>query len=806
MIIGNRMLLDNTVTLLEECINRIRVWRVELVGVIQSTKPDQKDTTTLDSKSEIEYIMVTLRNLILTIRHAWVDNQIGLFIISHFNTISEMWSNILCDSSERRAEKQVSKNLRYTLSLNRVTTSNSLLQHKERRVSIKEMARARVLWETGRHEKFYSTEIRSSNRIISVVPNIMSISDINNLVLAYELIKSKPGNMTKGSDEQTLDGISMDWIKKISIDLKNGIFKFRPGRQVLIPKPGKSEKRKLIIAGPREKVVQKAIEIIFNSYFDPLMSNNSHGFRPSRGVRTAILQVDSDLQSSKFVVEGDLRKAFDSIPHDKLMLKLKEHIKCIKTLKLIESLLEAGYYDGKTIVKTKAGVPQGSVISPLLCNIYLTELDNLLKDIKEKYNKTPNRSAKHPDYNKIACRMGYIKRNIKKLGDAGRQEITMLRKKLLRIPSKTLEKVNITYVRYADDFVIGVEGPKSLAIKIREEVGLHLETMGLEMNMEKTRITDFEKDPITFLGFNIKSVNTNEKAFEVLFDKKIGRKITRRKKVRLSFEFDYHKILDKLKESGTIRLRIRKTSNDKNDLIHRGRFRGNLMHLDHPDILNYYNSIVRGIYNYYCICRNHNQLYNILWLIKESCALTLARKFKMRTMKKVFSKFGKDLAFRKKVTLNGKDYLRVYKFFSPVDTKKVKMVKWAPTKSRDELIELMEEKWNNKLTRSNLWEVCSVCGADSQIEMHHLRSIKDLRDPKGKNKDWFTRALIGINRKQVPLCRVHHEKLHNNKLDIFEITSFRNYLNKAKDRHISEFAEHAKAKLILQEKNTMNKA
>lgn len=104
----------------------------------------------------------------------------------------------------------------------------------------------------------------------------------------------------------------------------------------------------------------------------------------------------------------------------------------------------------------------------------------------------------------------------------------------------------------------------------------------------------------------------NEKAHEVIYDQRLNRKISRRKKVRLSFEFDYQKVLDKLKTSGIIRLRVRQKSNDKNDLIHRGRFRGNLINLDHSDIINYYNTIIRGIYNYYCICRNHSQLFNIL--------------------------------------------------------------------------------------------------------------------------------------------------------------------------------------------------
>lgn len=650
--------------------------------------------------------------------------------------------------------------------------------------------------------RFYSTSVKS-RRVTGVVPNIMSISDLDNLVVAYESIKSKKGNMTQGSDKLTLDGFSIDWFKEISDQLRTGVFKFKPGRLVLIPKPGKTEKRKLVIAGPREKVVQKALEIVLNNYFDPLMNDASHGFRPRRGVQTAINKIEQDFQSSRFVIEGDLRKAFDSIPHDRLLFKLREHIKCVKTLKLIESLLVAGYYDGKTLIKSKVGVPQGSVVSPLLCNIYLSSLDSLLDLIKQSNNKA-GRGCKHPEYNRLANRAKYLRSKLDKLDDSGRIELKATMKELLKTSSKSLDKRKITYVRYADDFIIGVEGPKSLAIEIKETIKDQLANMGLTLNVDKTKITDLHEDYITFLGYRIKSAERNEKAHEVVFDIKSKRKITRRKKVRLSFEFDYQKILGKLRDAGFIRLRVRKTSNDKNDLIHRGRFRGNLMHLDHPDILTYYNAIVRGIYNYYSICKNHGQLFNILWLIKESCSLTLARKFKLRTMKKVFSKFGKDLTFTRKMMVNGKEFVRTYKFYSPENTKRVSIKSWVSTYDLKNLDEIIERNWNNKLTKSNLWESCAICGADSQIEMHHVRSIRDLRDPKGKSKDWFTRAMNGINIKQIPLCKVHHHKLHENKMDVFEMTNFINYISKAKDRHISEFTKYSESKWIPQDRNITN--
>lgn len=808
---GSSRLLDRTITLLTICIKRIRVWRVELVGVTQSTKPDQKDIflSFIDrEKSDLIQGMVTIRNLKLDECHAWDINQIGLNHHLKDNTISVFHVNNDEFTSERRVGDRTpksSKNLNLVCNPYCGTTLKSMLC-MDRRVSLREKnMNFKVSLETVNQMKFYTTLEKSKKdenliRVTREVPNIISISDVKNLIIAYESIKSKKGNMTKGSDDYTLDGISIDWIKNISLELKTGKFKFKPGRMVLIPKPGKDEKRMLIIAGPREKLVQKAIEIVFNKYFDPIMNDASHGFRPKRGVQTTINKIEQDFQSSKFIIEGDLRKAFDSIPHDKMLKKLGKHISCIKTLKLVEGMIKAGYYNGKTLVKSKVGVPQGSVLSPLLCNIYLDELDSVLDGIKEMFD-VKRRGLRNPEYNKLVNRAKYLRNNLDKMGDSGKIELRSVMKELLRTNSKSFENKKITYIRYADDFIIGIEGPKSLAYDLREIIKFHLEKMGLTLNIEKTKITDWTEEPITFLGFKIKSMEDNEKAHEVIYDKNLNRKISRRKKVRLSFEFDYHKVLKKLSDSNIIRLRVRQKSNDKDDLIHRGRFRGNLIHLDHPDIINYYNTIIRGIYNYYCICRNHNQLFNILWLIRESCALTLARKFKLRTMKKVFSLFGKNLAYKKKVLFKGKEYWREYKLFSPEDTKRVRIKSWVPRYNEDQLDEIMERNWNNKFTKSNLWENCAICDADSQIEMHHVRSIRDLRDPKGKNKDWFTRAMNGINRKQIPLCNEHHKKLHKDELDVFELTNFRNYIAKSKSRHIKEFTKNSKNKWILQDKN-----
>lgn len=217
--------------------------------------------------------------------------------------------------------------------------------------------------------------------------NIKSISNLKNLVLAYETIKSNPGNMTPGLEPTTLDGISKDYLIRVQEKLRAGTFEFKAARRIQIPKPGKSETRPLTIASPREKIVQKAIQLVLEPVFEQIFLDYSHGFRPKKGTRTAIKYLDSQFQSSHYIIEADFSKAFDSIPHNKLMELLKEKIKCEKTLKLIFSGLKAGYAEfGKLHEQGEQGTPQGSILSPLLCNIYLHQLDVYIEKLKNLYD------------------------------------------------------------------------------------------------------------------------------------------------------------------------------------------------------------------------------------------------------------------------------------------------------------------------------------------------------------------------------------------------------------------------------------
>jgi group II intron reverse transcriptase/maturase len=222
--------------------------------------------------------------------------------------------------------------------------------------------------------------------------NIKAISNLKNLVTAYELIKSNPGNMTRGADDVTLDGLNLAYLKNIQAKLRSGTFEFNPARRIQIPKAGKKETRPLTIASPREKIVQKAILLVLERYYENLFLDSSHGFRTKRGTHTAIKDLEAKFQSIHYVVEADFSKAFDSIQHETLMNLLKRDIKCEKTISLINSGLKAGYIEfGNLHDNLSMGTPQGSILSPLLCNIFLHELDKFVEELKKNYNRGTKR-------------------------------------------------------------------------------------------------------------------------------------------------------------------------------------------------------------------------------------------------------------------------------------------------------------------------------------------------------------------------------------------------------------------------------
>nr|QBM09686.1 hypothetical protein [Dactylella sp.] len=461
------------------------------------------------------------------------------------------------------------------------------------------------------------------------------LADPGYLQFCYMLIRGKPGNMSKGITNETLDGLTHEWFVKTAADIKSGKIRLTPARRVMIPKPGKSERRPLGVGAPREKIIQKGLQMILEAIYEPKFLDCSHGFRPGRSTHSALQLLHLKGCNYSWVIQGDISKCFDRIPHNVILDILSRGIKCDKFLSLIRKTLSAGYKDPDTnlIITTKIGTPQGSVLSPLLANIVLHELDKYItEEISPLYDKGLRRKG-NKVYNKVIYARDPKNRNASK--EERRMALKLVRTIHRHDPFDPNYRRNM-YLRYADDFVFLLEGPKSEALVIKSQIKEFLsQHTGLELNDDKTLVTHLHEG-FDFLGAHIKTLKRVD--FRSSTVTKTGKVFTMRAKVRARVDMPTERIINKLQTLGFVR------RNKSNELLAVPYTK--LVNLDHVTILQFFNSKIQGLMNYYTFAGNRVKLFNLIWLLKQSAAKTLARKYKLKSMRLVFKKFGTNLKDR----------------------------------------------------------------------------------------------------------------------------------------------------------------
>jgi len=287
-------------------------------------------------------------------------------------------------------------------------------------------------------------------------------------------------------------------------------------------------------------------------------------------------------------------------------------------------------------------------------------------------------------------------------------------------------------------------GPYSLAQNILSEISDFVQNnLGLSLNESKTGIKSFKKG-FSFLGTNISSRSHNISPMK-LITKGPNAGIKSRITPLMNLHVPINNLMDRLVLRGYAKWLPGKTSAV-------GTCLNSIMNLDHRSILYVYNSVLRGIVNYYSFADNRSSLFSIVWVLKRSCALTLAKKYKLRTMAKTFKKFGKNLECPSTGVL----------LWKPVTLERIRQFNPSLHILPKESI---GRSWINKLTNSTIGLSCIVCSTFTNVENHHIRAIRDIRKDlvKGKGK-WFLNQMAAINRKQVPLCRTHHLQLHHNSM------------------------------------------
>jgi|AGFS01.1.fsa_nt_gi Retron-type reverse transcriptase len=212
-------------------------------------------------------------------------------------------------------------------------------------------------------------------------------------VQAYVNIYPNKGVVTPGVNGTSLDGMSYKRIRDLILVVKSGKYHFSPARRVLIPKSnGKS--RPLGIPEGNDKVVQEVIRMILEKIYEPIFSNDSHGFRNGRSCHTALTQVKEKWTGMKWIINMDIKGYFDNIDHDVLMSLLEKYIDDKRFLTLIRFMLKAGYMEDWKFIESYSGSPQGNHASPILANIYLHELDEFMEKMKAGFRKGKKRALK----------------------------------------------------------------------------------------------------------------------------------------------------------------------------------------------------------------------------------------------------------------------------------------------------------------------------------------------------------------------------------------------------------------------------
>ncbi len=203
-----------------------------------------------------------------------------------------------------------------------------------------------------------------------------------NLRSAFARVKKNKGK--PGVDRQTIEMFEARLdanIQHLSNSLRDGTYRPRAIRRVMIPKPGVKEKRPLGIPTVRDRVAQGALRHVLEPIFERDFAEHSYGFRPKRGCKDALRRVDKLLKSGyAWVVDADLKSYFDTIPHGRLMDRVEAKVSDGRVLKLIEAYLKQDVMETAKHWTPQRGSPQGAVISPLLSNIYLDDLDHTMAD------------------------------------------------------------------------------------------------------------------------------------------------------------------------------------------------------------------------------------------------------------------------------------------------------------------------------------------------------------------------------------------------------------------------------------------
>jgi group II intron reverse transcriptase/maturase len=453
--------------------------------------------------------------------------------------------------------------------------------------------------------------------------------------IAYENIKSKLGNMTVGVDGKKSDPFPLTVIQKVTGEMKAEQYRFQSvKRKSMSTSSGKVHG--LDMSSVQDKMVQEVLrlilEAIYESPLQPYFLDDSHGFRPNRGCHTALQDFRQHWSATNWIIKGDVRGCLEELDHSILIHILRKKMADERFLNLVRKCLKAGYLEELTLRKrdSLAGVPQGGIVSPILANILLHELDQKVLEMKQRLN-SGERKRVNPAYEALSTQFRHLLRAAGNKMTAEAKEVAKRMREMPSVDANDPNFIRIHYLRYADHWIIGVSGPLSMARDVYREVCTFLrESLKLRCNEEQKDIIHARTSWTVFLGTMLKMGREDEHTRVVTPKYANDQKVKQRS---IGWQPVLYAPVEKLLK--------RLASEGFCDKQGKPREKTRWIPLDPEQILRMYSAMLRGILNYYRFADNFSALGRIQFVLQYSCAKTFAAKYKI-SVRQVFKKYGKN--------------------------------------------------------------------------------------------------------------------------------------------------------------------
>ena len=554
---------------------------------------------------------------------------------------------------------------------------------------------------------------------------------------AYGRIHRNAGAMTPGVTGETVDAMSLAKIDRIIDVLRRETYRWSPARRTYVPKKN-GKRRPLGLPTWSDKLVQEALRLLFEAYYEPQFSDLSYGFRQGRGCQTALQEITRRWRGVKWFIEGDIKGCYDNIDHQVLLSILAEDIHDNRLLRLVANMLKAGYLEAWRYNETLSGTPQGSIVGPILANVYLNKLDRFVeKALLPTFNRG-DRRRNNPTYKALL-------NAAQRAGDRGYHEMAkQLRRQAQTMPSRDPKDPNfrrLRYVRYADDTLLGFSGPRSEAEEIKRRLGTFLRNeLCLELSAEKTLITHARTQAARFLGFEVVTLDADHK-----HDHRGQRCI-----------------------NGAVRLKV-----PKDVIVERCRpymRKGKAMHRperiadDDFSFVSQYQAEYRGFVQYYLPAFNAHRLWRVHQVMRTSLLGTLANKHKtkiskiVRRMRKVVKNRGRALKALVIEKPRGEGKQPLVAMFGGIS------LAWDKDALINDNPKQVYSGLRSELVQRLLAEVCELCGAvDKPLEVHHIRRLADLDRPGQREKPLWVKRMASRQRKSLVVCSQCHQDIHRDR-------------------------------------------